>query len=182
MGRHCKGLLLVYAAGVAVLALADTGAHAGELMIRKATSPETVERFRATEQALVDAIASGDRSVWDREMDPSCVVTSEEGEVLTKQQFLEALAPLPTGLTGGIAVKDLTVQKWPGFAVVRYLADEWESVFGQKLTTRYRITNTYRHADNDWKMVAAHLSIVTQDPRHRSCRQPTGRSSLERIA
>ena len=133
-------------------------------MIGSSPSPETVEWFRATEQSLMDAIGAGDKAAWDSVMDPSCAVTSEEGEVVTKQKFLDDLGPLPKGLTGGIAVKDLTVKEWPTFAVVRYLADEWESVFGQRLSTQYRVTNTYRRDGDNWKMVAAHLSVVTRDP------------------
>ena len=82
-------------------------------------SPETVEWFQATEQALMDALAPGDKAVWDRIMDPSCVVTSEEGQVLTRERFLEELGPLPQGLSGSIAVKDLTVQELPGVAVLQ---------------------------------------------------------------
>lgn len=127
-------------------------------------SPETVRWFQSTEQALMDSIASGDKSLWERIMDPACAVTSEEGDVVPRQQFLEDLRALPPGLTGGIAVKDLTVDQFPGFAVVRYLADEWEIVFGQRLATRYRVTDTYRRSAGSWKMVASHTSVVTQDP------------------
>src|SRR5262249_25978150 len=127
-------------------------------------SPETVRWFQETEQALMDAIAPGDKAVWERVMDPSCVVTTEEGEILTRQQFLDGLGPLPAGLGGSIAVKDLSVQELPSFAVVRYLADETESVFGQPLAVRYRVTDTYRRIGSTWKMVASHLSVVTQDP------------------
>jgi len=129
-----------------------------------AFSPETLQWFQTTEQALMDALAPGDKAVWNRIMDPSCVVTTEEGRVVTKEQFLDELRPLPEGLTGGIAVKDLTVQEFPTFAVVRYLADEWESVFGQRLTTKYRVTDTFRREGQDWKMVASHLAVLTQDP------------------
>ena len=127
-------------------------------------SPETVEWFQATEQALMDATAPGDKAVWERVMDPSCVVTTEEGRVLGKQQFLDELRPLPKGLAGGIAVRDLTVQEFPAFALVRYLADEWESVFGHRQTVQYRVTNAYRRDGPAWKMVASHLSVVTRDP------------------
>ena len=121
-------------------------------------------RFQSTEQALMDSIAAGDKGPWERVMDPSCVVTSEEGEVVTRKQFLDELRPLPPGLSGNIAVKELTVQEFPHFAVVRYLADESETVFGQELATRYRMTNTYRRVEADWKMVASHTSVVTRDP------------------
>ncbi len=129
-----------------------------------AVSAETRQWFQATEQALMDALAPGDKAVWDRLMDPSCVVTTEEGQVMTKRQFLDELGPLPEGLSGSLTVKNLTVQELPGFAVVRYLADESESVFGQRLTVQYRVTNAYRHDRATWKMVASHLSVVTRDP------------------
>lgn len=127
-------------------------------------SAETVRWFQTTEQALMDSIAFGDKTLWDRVMDPTCVVTSEEGQVTDKRQFLEELRPLPPGLTGGIVVNELTVREYSGFAVVRFLADEWESVFGQRLTTRYRTTDTFRKDGADWKMVGSHIAVVTQDP------------------
>lgn len=127
-------------------------------------SPETVRWFQVTEQALMDAVGTGDRAVWERVMDPYCVVTTEEGQVLTREQLLDGLGPLPAGLTGAITVRDLSVQEFPSFALVRYLADETESVFGQRLSVRYRVTDTYRRDGSGWKMVASHPSVVTQDP------------------
>ncbi len=127
-------------------------------------SSQTLQWFQTTEQALMDALVPGDRAIWDRIMDASCVVTTEEGEVVTKEQFLAELRPLPEGLSGGIAVKELTVREFPAFALVRYLADEWELVFGQRLSVHYRVTNAYRRDGPSWKMVASHLSVVTRDP------------------
>ena len=94
---------------------------------------QTVARFQAIEQALAGAVGAGDKAPWDRVMDATCVVTSEEGEVIDKRKFLDDLRPLPPGLTGRIAVRDLTVQEYPGFALVRYRADEWETVFGERV-------------------------------------------------
>jgi hypothetical protein len=146
--------------------LASFGAVVQDAGARTAgsASPQTLQWFQTVEQALMDSIGPGDKSVWERVMDPSCVVTSEEGQVLTRQQFLDQLRPLPQGLTGGIAVKDMTVQEFSTFAVVRYLADEWESVFSQTLTTQYRVTDTFRRDSHDWKMVASHSAVVRRDP------------------
>ena len=55
---------------------------------------------------------------------------------------------------------------------MRYRADEWETVFGQKLNTQYRVTDTFRHDSKDkgesggqgWKMVGSHFSVVTTNP------------------
>jgi uncharacterized protein DUF4440 len=133
-------------------------------MSSRGMQPDTAEWFRGIEQSLMDAIAAGDAAAWDRIMDDRCVVTSEEGEVRPKSAFLKELRPLPPGLQGGIRVRDLTVQEFSGFAVVRFLADEWETVFEQRLTTEYRVTDTFRRADSTWRMVSSHVSVVTTDP------------------
>jgi hypothetical protein len=120
--------------------------------------------FQTLEQSLMNAVAVGDKAIWTGTLDEACVMTDEEGGVSTKAAFLQALRPLPPGLSGGITVRDLTVQAFPTFAVVRYLADEWEQVFGQRLTTKYRTTDTFRLVGADWKMEASHTSVVTADP------------------
>jgi Domain of unknown function (DUF4440) len=148
---------------VGFVALWPIGRASGDEGKRPA-SAEMLRWFQSTEQALMDSIAVGDKGPWDRIMDPACIVTSEEGDVVSRQQFLDDLRPLPPGLTGSISVKELTVDEFPGVAVVRYRADESEAVFGQRLATRYRITDTYRGAAGGWKMVASHTSVVTQDP------------------
>ena len=120
--------------------------------------------FRALEQKLMDAIGSGDKEAWDRVMDPLCIVTTEEGQKLARSQFLEELRPMPPGLKGDISVQDLTVQPIENVVIVRFLADEWQTVFGQRISTRYRVTDTFRREGQDWKMAASHISVVTHDP------------------
>lgn len=149
--------------GAFLLALAAAAA-AARAEEPKAAAAETVRWFQTTEQALMDSIAKGDTTPWERVMDPTCVITSEEGEVIDRAAFLQALKPLPAGLTGGIAVKELTVNEYAGFALVRFLADEWELVFGQRLGPQYRVTDTFRRDGKEWKLVASHFSVVTQDP------------------
>ncbi len=128
------------------------------------SSPAPETWFKTTEQALMDAVGRGDKTPWERVMDASCVVTTEEGEVIDRRQFLDGIRPLPAGLSGSITVRDLTVQEFPSFAVARFLADESESVFGQALATQYRITDTFRRDGTSWRMVASHASVVTRDP------------------
>jgi len=133
------------------------------LMVCASANADSTRWFQTTEQSLMDAIATGDKAVWDRAMDPSCVLTTEEGQVMTREQFLASLRPLPSGLTGAIAVKELTAQEFPSFAVVRFMADEWENVFGQRLTTKYRVTDTFRRAGSGWTMIASHVSVIKQN-------------------
>ena len=133
-------------------------------LLMAAPASTRVEWFQTTEQSMMDAVAAGDKAAWERVLDETFVMTSEEGQVTTREALLKELRPLPPGLAGGIAVKELTVQEQPGFAVVRYLADEWETVFGQRLAVKYRATDTFRQVDSGWKMVASHVSVVTSDP------------------
>src|SRR5215813_7945251 len=127
-------------------------------------SAETVKWFQTTEQSLMDAVASGDKAVWERVLDDAFIMTSEEGEVLPREQLLKDMRPLPPGLSGKIVIKELTVQEFPTFAIVRYLADETEQVFAQSLATKYRMTDTFRRDGAGWKMLASHASVVTADP------------------
>lgn len=112
----------------------------------------------------MDSVAIGDTKPWDAVMDDRCVMTTEEGEVLTKAQFLKRLGPLPAGLAGGITVKELTADDFGDTTIVRFLADEWETVFAQRLTTKYRMTDTFRRVSGGWKMIASHASVVTSNP------------------
>jgi ketosteroid isomerase-like protein len=123
-----------------------------------------VSTFRRLEQNLMDAVAPGDKAVWDSVMDDGCVVTSEEGRLSSKTDFLGQLRPLPPGLVGEIEVRDLTVQTFASVAIVRFQADESEQVFGQRLTTKYRMTDAFRRDGTGWKLVSSHTSVVTADP------------------
>ncbi len=122
------------------------------------------EWFCRTEQALMDAIGRGDRAPWERVADPGFVMTTEEGELVTRERLFAELRPLPAGLSGRIEVRDLSAQRLPGLAVVRFLAEESETVFGQQLVTHYRVTDVYREQGTERRLVASHLSVVTRDP------------------
>jgi hypothetical protein len=148
---------------MAVAALLQPPAH-GAQPPKPAEAAEAARSFRGTEQKLMDAIASGDKSAWEKVLDPDWVLTTEEGQLMGKKQFLEELRPLPPGLKGDISVQELTVQHVENAAVVRFLADEWETVFGQRISTGYRVTDTFRRDHEEWKMVASHVSVVTRDP------------------
>jgi hypothetical protein len=153
---------LLLAAGLQGPAHAADQGRKGEAA--KAPAEDPVQWFRATEQALMNAITTGDKGPWDKVLASDWVLTTEEGQLMGKKQLLEELRPLPAGLKGDISVQELTVQHLDGVAIVRFLADEWETVFGQRISTRYRVTDTYRRDGQEWKMVASHVSVITQDP------------------
>src|SRR4249920_3138540 len=95
-----------------MVAVASTALYAGALgfsgdhVLFAQQNP--VAWFQETEQALMNAIAVGDKAPWEGVLDPRAVITTEEGDVITKADFLKNLRPLPQGLAGGIEVKELS--------------------------------------------------------------------------
>jgi hypothetical protein len=119
--------------------------------------------FEATTQELYDAVAAGDKVPWDRILDASCVITTEDGEVLDKPRFLAQMHPLPPGFLGRIKVRSLTVRAVGDAAVVHYWLDETEDVPGQQLRTTYVETDTYRRSKDSWTAVAMQTTVVPRD-------------------
>src|SRR5580698_9529351 len=76
------------------------------------TSPtdvaQTTDLLRAKDQALLDAIAPGDRKVWEQALSPDAVYVDENGVVMNRSQFLEQLTPLPTGSSGILHITSYT--------------------------------------------------------------------------
>jgi hypothetical protein len=64
------------------------------------------KQLRADDQALLDAIAPGDKTTWDRLLAQDAVYVDENGTVMDRAQFLAALKPLPAGSSGHIAIVD----------------------------------------------------------------------------
>lgn len=124
---------------------------------------DLVASFRETTQALFDALVNGDKAVWSRTLDDACIITTEDGEFLSKARMLEDVRPLPAGFSAHISVRDLTVRRVGDAAVVHYWLDEVETIFGQQLSTTYVQTDTYQRAGGVWKAVAQQETVVPRD-------------------
>ncbi|HYL00547.1 MAG TPA: nuclear transport factor 2 family protein [Steroidobacteraceae bacterium] len=129
----------------------------------RASTDTSVGWFQSTTQALYDAVAGGDTAVWDRVLDESCMITTEDGEVIGKPAFLKQMRPLPRGFSGRIRVRDLTVRRAGPAAIVHYWLDETEDIFDQRLKTVYVETDVYRRAGGGWRMLAAQVTVVPRD-------------------
>src|SRR5262245_21021334 len=99
-------------------------------------------QLEAKTQALADAIAPGDTATWKAATDPSLLFVSENNEVITKDELLQQLQPLPAGLVGHIKVTDFQVRQHGNTAVTTYIADESLDYHGQLLRTKFRTTDT----------------------------------------
>jgi hypothetical protein len=132
--------------------------------VQAAQDAALTAQLRAKTQALVDAIAPGDTKTWLAATDPGLLFVSENNEVLTRDQLLKQLEPLPKGLEGSIKVTDFQVQRHGDAAVSTYIADETLDYHGQLLKTKFRTTDTWYLARGKWTMVASMTLAVLNDP------------------
>jgi hypothetical protein len=151
----------------AVLALASAAACAD--------ADSTDAALRKITQELADALAPGDRAVWERYTDPSLIYATEDNLVKTRKQFLADLAPLPTGYSGQIAIVEFQSKDFGPFAVTTYIQDEHESVEGHELHAHYRTTDTWRRTPAGWRLAASETLSVPIDP-------PVGTASADALA
>ncbi len=120
--------------------------------------------FQQNSQALADALAPGNKSVWDKAYASDALISDEDGKVQTKAELLKDFGPLPPGSSGDLKVIDLKVIPIGTVgAVVDYVLDEHEAVQGQELHTQYTTTDVYRSQLGGWKIVASHVTVVPRD-------------------
>jgi hypothetical protein len=148
--------MIELAAAVAVLAGAPPAAAADD--------PALAAQLQAKTQALVDAVAPGDKAPWLAATDPALISVTENNEVLTRDELLKQLAPLPKGLDGHIKVTDYKLQRHGDVAVATYIADETLDYHGQLLKTKFRTTDTWHRTAAGWKMISSMTLPVLGDP------------------
>lgn len=115
------------------------------------------------EQRLADALP-GDSAVWRPCLDPSWYVTTEDGTGFTKEAFLGTFAPFGKGFSGNIQVTKPVLAFHDNFAVIHYVADEHETVFGQQLHTTYGTVDTWYKKDTGWVMLSMLSFEIPQLP------------------
>jgi ketosteroid isomerase-like protein len=133
-------------------AVADADAASTEATLKKIT------------QQLADALAPGDRAVWERYTDPSLLYASEDNLVKTREQLLKDLTALPEGYSGHIAIVEFQSKDYGPFAVTTYIQDEHENVEGHELHAHYRTTDTWRRTPAGWRLAASQTLSVPVDP------------------
>jgi hypothetical protein len=124
---------------------------------------QTEQELKKIVQELLDAIAPGNKAVWDRYLADNCIITDEEGNTLTKTQLLEQLRPLPSGYTGTIRIADAQVRSYGNIAIIIYRAIEHEEIFGQKIVAEYRATDTYLKRSDQWQMIASQIMVIPSE-------------------
>jgi hypothetical protein len=128
------------------------------------TTDQTTALLRTKDQALLDAIAPGDRKVWEDALATDAVYVDENGVILTRADFLKQLQPLPAGASGNLRITFYEAHIAGDVATVIHTDDEQENYHGQTLLARYLTTETWRLDDGDWKLYLVHVYAVPKDP------------------
>ena len=144
-------IFLAFFLGFLLQAPAENTAHITELL-------------RAKDQALLEAIAPGDKKVWDDALAPGAVYVDENGAVMNRSEFLQQLQPLPAGASGTLKITTYTAHISEDLATVIHVDDEQENYHGQKLAARYLTTETWRRDGDEWKLYLVHVYAVPKDP------------------
>jgi ketosteroid isomerase-like protein len=150
---------------VAFLTMAPAARGAAPEKHHLAAAPgDLTATLRRATQALADAVAPGERAVWEHYTDPAFTYVTEDNEVKSRSAMLDDLKPLPPGSSGWITVEEFRCTEFGGFAVTTYVLNEHESIEGHELHARYRASDTWRATDAGWRLAAGQVYAIPQDP------------------
>ena len=125
---------------------------------------EIVAQLKQATQELLDAIAPGYKSVWQRYLAAGSIYADEEGRVLTRDDLLDELKPLPKGYVGSIKIGDTKAVVQDNVVVLSHRDREELELYNQKIVTFYHMTNTWvRQRDGQWQLVSTHVMAIPNE-------------------
>ena len=144
---------------LAIILLASTITLAAEK-----EAPITEQELVRRTQELYDAVAAGNQAPWKQYFADDCIFSDEKGRTMDKNKLVADITPLPTGYSGVIKLEHVQSRFYDNIAVLSYDANEAETIFGQKLSARYHITDTWLRRDGKWQIVASQAHRYYEDP------------------
>jgi hypothetical protein len=124
----------------------------------------TQEQLIRRTQELFDAVTPGNQEPWKDYFADDCVFADEKGRTLNKAQLIADITPLPKGYSGTIKVAKAQSVIHADTAILSYDLDENETIFGQKLTARYHVTDTWLRRNGVWQIVSSQAMRYYEDP------------------
>ena len=124
----------------------------------------TQEKLVRRTQELFDAVVPGNKEPWQKYFADDCIFADEKGRNLNKAQLVADIAPLPKGYSGTIKIAKPQSVIHGDTAILSYDLDETETIFGQKLTARYHVTDTWLRRNGVWQIVSSQAMRYYEDP------------------
>jgi hypothetical protein len=134
------------------------------LLSAQAPIDPDVAVLRARDQALLDAISTGERKIWDEALAAEAIFVDESGTIIDRAAFLKQLEPMPAGVSGTIQIASYSATISGDLAIVVHTDEEKENYHGQILLARYLTTETWRRQAGQWKLHLVHVFAMLQDP------------------
>ncbi len=134
------------------------------IAVSAAPDSKTETELLAKTQALVDAVAPGNKAPWNETLDQNFIGMDENGTVRSKEELVREIEPLPAGLDGHIKVENFRIRQTGQLAVAVYELQEALNYRGQPLHTRYRSVDTWLRTKQGWRLMAQHSAAVLKDP------------------
>jgi hypothetical protein len=133
-------------------------------LVHAADAPITQDELVRRTQELYDAIVPGNQAPWKKYFADDCIFSDEKGRTLDKARLIADITPLPAGYSGAIKIGNVQSRIIGDTAILSYDANETETIFGQNLTARYHITDTWLRRTGEWKIVASQAHRYYEDP------------------
>jgi len=115
-------------------------------------------------QELFDAVVPGNKEPWQKYFADDCIFADEKGRNLNKTQLVADITPLPKGYSGTIKIAKPKSIIHGDTAILSYDLDETETIFGQNLSARYHVTDTWLRRNSVWQIVSSQAMRYYEDP------------------
>ncbi len=124
----------------------------------------TKEELVSRTQELFDAVVPGNKEPWEKYFADDCIFADEKGRNFNKTQLIADITPLPKDYSGTIKVAKPQTVIHGDTAILSYDLDEIETIFGQKLTARYHVTDTWLRRNGLWQIASSQAMRYYEDP------------------
>jgi hypothetical protein len=124
----------------------------------------TQDELARRTQDLYDAVAPGNQEPWKKYFANDCIFSDEKGRTMDKTALVADIAPMPTGYSGTIKMANTKSRIYADTAVLSYDLSETETIFGQNLTARYHVTDTWLRRNGAWQIIASQAHRYYEDP------------------
>ncbi|PYK52113.1 MAG: hypothetical protein DME47_09395 [Verrucomicrobia bacterium] len=124
------------------------------------TEAELVRRT----QELYDAVVPGNQAPWKKYFAEDSIFADEKGRTMDKTKLVADITPMPAGYSGAIKIEQVQSRIYDNVAILSYDANETETIFGQNLSARYHVTDTWLRRDGNWQIIASQAHRYYEDP------------------
>ena len=124
------------------------------------TEAELVRRT----QELYDAVVPGNQAPWKKYFAEDSIFADEKGRTMDKTKLVADITPMPAGYSGAIKIEQVQSRIYNNVAILSYDANEKETIFGQELSARYHVMDTWLRRDCNWQIIASQAHRYYEDP------------------